>query len=29
VEAALTSGERRHMGQTAPARGLALIRVEY
>jgi len=29
VEAALASGERRRMGQTAPARGLALVRVEY
>jgi tRNA pseudouridine38-40 synthase len=29
IEAALASGERRRMGQTAPARGLALIRVEY
>jgi tRNA pseudouridine38-40 synthase len=26
---ALTAGQRRHMGQTAPARGLALIAVEY
>lgn len=29
VEAALVSGERRRMGQTAPARGLALVKVEY
>jgi tRNA pseudouridine38-40 synthase len=29
VEAALASGERRGMGQTAPARGLALISVGY
>jgi len=29
VEAALASGERRRMGQTAPARGLALVRVGY
>jgi tRNA pseudouridine38-40 synthase len=29
VEAALAAGERRLMGQTAPARGLALVRVEY
>jgi tRNA pseudouridine38-40 synthase len=28
-EAALASGERRRMGQTAPARGLALVRVAY
>jgi tRNA pseudouridine38-40 synthase len=28
-EAALASGERRLMGQTAPARGLALVRVAY
>ena len=28
-EAALASGERRLMGQTAPARGLALVRVTY
>jgi tRNA pseudouridine38-40 synthase len=28
-EAALASGERRHMGQTAPARGLALVQVTY
>lgn len=27
--AALDGGERRHMGQTAPARGLALVAVEY
>jgi tRNA pseudouridine38-40 synthase len=27
--AALASGERRRMGQTAPARGLALVRVRY
>jgi tRNA pseudouridine38-40 synthase len=26
---ALARGERRHMGQTAPARGLALIAVDY
>jgi tRNA pseudouridine38-40 synthase len=26
---ALASGQRRHMGQTAPARGLVLIAVEY
>lgn len=29
VETALRRGERRAMGQTAPARGLALVRVEY
>ena len=29
VEAALASGERRRMGRTAPARGLALIGVDY
>jgi len=29
VEAALAAGERRRMGQTAPARGLALVRVDY
>jgi tRNA pseudouridine38-40 synthase len=29
AEAALASGERRRMGQTAPARGLALVKVEY
>ena len=28
-EAALAAGERRRMGQTAPARGLALVRVVY
>lgn len=28
-EAALVFGQRRRMGQTAPARGLALIAVEY
>jgi len=28
-EAALASGERRNMGQTAPARGLALVQVTY
>jgi len=28
-EVALASGERRHMGQTAPARGLALVQVTY
>ncbi len=28
-EAALAAGERRRMGQTAPARGLALVRVTY
>ena len=28
-EAALASGERRRMGQTAPARGLALVAVTY
>ncbi len=29
LSAALVSGERRHMGQTAPARGLALVAVAY
>jgi len=28
-EAGLASGQRRHMGQTAPARGLTLVAVEY
>jgi tRNA pseudouridine38-40 synthase len=29
LAAALESGERRRAGQTAPARGLALVAVEY